>query len=79
MALIDGVLIYPTFPSTAMLHGQSLIKLAGVGYPAIFNAIGFPAVNVPVGLNKQGLPIGVSVSTNFYSSINNPMDIIFLG
>lgn len=61
IALTDGVLLYPTYWSTAVLPGEFLIKLGGVGYPAIYNALGFPAVNVPVGLSKKGLPIGISV------------------
>lgn len=57
-----GVFLYPTYPTTALLHGQHLTKLAGTGYPAIYNALGFPVVNVPLGLTKKGLPIGISVS-----------------
>lgn len=61
IALTDGVLLYPTYPFTALLSGQFLLKLPATGYPGIYNVIGFPAVNVPLGLNKKGLPIGISV------------------
>lgn len=57
----NGVLLYPTFSTTAYQHGESLLNVGGVGYPMIWNILGFPATTIPMGLSKNGLPIGISV------------------
>ena len=57
----DGVLIYPSHPSTAPFHNQLLLKPFNFAYTGIFNILGNPVTQVPLGLNRQGLPLGVQL------------------
>lgn len=57
----NGVLIYPTHPTPAFYHFESLIKPFDFAYTAIFNVLGLPATHCPTGMNSEGLPIGVQV------------------
>lgn len=62
----DGVLIYPTLPTCALYHYETLARPYNVSYTAIFNCLGFPVTSVPLGLGKkEGLPTGVQVIANF--------------
>lgn len=56
-----GVFLYPTYPTTALHHNDSLNKIAGVTYATIFNWLEFPSTNVPLGKDRNGLPIGIQV------------------
>ena len=60
----DGVLIYPTHPTTAPYHNISLLRPFNCSYTSIFNVLGIPSTQVPLGLNKEGLPLGVQLVTN---------------
>lgn len=51
----NGVLFYPTFPQSALRHGESTTKLSGVMYTAFFNIMGFPSTHVPVNHIKISL------------------------
>lgn len=58
---INGVLIYPTFTSSAFYHFESAIYLPATMYLIIFNMLGFPATNIPIGLDKNGMPVGIQI------------------
>lgn len=57
----DGVLLYPTHPTSAPYHNEPLIKPFNFSYTAVINVLGLPATHCPMGLDKNGLPIGVQV------------------
>lgn len=61
----NGVLIYPTHPTCALYHYETVFRPYNFSYTAIFNVLGFPATNVPLGLGaQQGLPTGIQVVAN---------------
>ncbi|XP_031633362.1 fatty-acid amide hydrolase 2-A-like [Contarinia nasturtii] len=57
----NGVLFYPTYPTTAVRHNDSHLKLSGVAYTMIFNLFGFPSTHVPLGQDRNGLPVGFQI------------------
>uniref|UniRef100_A0A034VF77 Fatty-acid amide hydrolase 2 n=1 Tax=Bactrocera dorsalis TaxID=27457 RepID=A0A034VF77_BACDO len=57
----NGVLILPTFPTSAFCFHTSTLNLVGVDLMLMFNILGFPATHVPMGLDHRGLPIGFQV------------------
>lgn len=57
----DGVFIYPTQPTPALYHYETIVKPFNFAYTGIFNVLGLPATHCPMGLNKDGLPIGIQV------------------
>uniref|UniRef100_A0A1B6GS16 Amidase domain-containing protein n=3 Tax=Cuerna arida TaxID=1464854 RepID=A0A1B6GS16_9HEMI len=57
----DGILIYPTYPTAAHYHHQTMIRKPADSYCMIITSLGLPATNIPMGLNKKGLPIGFQV------------------
>lgn len=57
----DGVFFYPTYPTTAVRHNDSHMKLSGVAYTMIFNLFGFPSTHVPLGQDRNGLPVGFQI------------------
>lgn len=57
----DGVLLYPSHPSTALNHNQPLLFPFNFSYTAIFNVLYLPVTQCPVGLSEAGLPLGVQV------------------
>jgi len=59
----NGVLFYPTFPQSAIRHGESTTKLSGVMYTAFFNIMGFPSTHVPV--NHINFPFMILMKINF--------------
>lgn len=62
----NGVLIYPTQPSCALYHYETLFRPYNISYTAIFNCLGFPVTSVPLGLGKkENLPTGVQIIGNF--------------
>lgn len=62
----NGVLIYPTQPSCALYHYETLVRPYNISYTAVFNCLGFPVTSVPLGLGKkEGLPTGVQIIANF--------------
>lgn len=60
----NGVFIFPTHPTVAPYHNESLAKAMNFCYTAIINCLGLPATNIPLGLSKEGLPIGLQVIAN---------------
>ena len=55
------MIFYPTLPTPAKKHAQSLLSSFDCAYTMFANTIGFPATHCPIGLNKDGLPIGFQV------------------
>lgn len=60
----DGVLLYPTHPTTAPYHNEPVFRPMNFSYTAIINCLGFPSTTVPLGLSNEGLPIGIQVIAN---------------
>lgn len=61
----DGVLLFPSFPTSAMYHNQPLFtNTFDYIYYGMFNFFGLPVTQCPMGLNKEGLPTGVQVVAN---------------
>ena len=56
-----GVMLYPSYASTAPRHLKPLFPPIKWVFTAIFNVMGFPVTQVPLGLNRRGLPLGVQV------------------
>lgn len=57
----NGVLFYPTYPTTAVYHNDSHLKLTGVSYTMIFNLFGFPSTHVPLGRDRDNMPVGFQI------------------
>ncbi|XP_060521620.1 fatty-acid amide hydrolase 2 [Cylas formicarius] len=57
----NGVLLYPTHPTSAPYHNEPLIKAFNFSYTGIVNVLKLPATHCPMGLDRHGLPIGVQV------------------
>ncbi|KAG0709125.1 Fatty-acid amide hydrolase 2 [Chionoecetes opilio] len=55
----NGVLLVPTMPQVAPLHGELLSSVKHLGINAIFSAPEMPSTAVPLGLSKDGLPLGL--------------------
>ena len=58
----DGVLLFPSHPTTAPYHSQALFRSMNFVYTGIFNILGFPSTQCPLGLGKNNLPLGIQVS-----------------
>jgi fatty acid amide hydrolase 2 len=57
----NGVLIYPSHPTTALRHNVPIFYPFNFAYTGIFNVLYFPVTQCPVGLSKAGLPMGVQL------------------
>ena len=57
----DGVLLFPSYTTTAPVHHKPLLPPFNWVYTAIFNALELPVTQVPLGLNGEGLPVGIQV------------------
>ncbi|CAI4226642.1 unnamed protein product [Auanema sp. JU1783] len=57
----DGILLFPSWPCTALFHNQPLLSPFNFAYTALFNSLALPVVQCPMGLDKNGLPLGVQV------------------
>lgn len=57
----DGVLLYPSYASTAPRHGEPLWLPWKWAYTAVLNVMEIPVTQVPLGLDSRGLPLGVQV------------------
>lgn len=64
----NGVIIVPTFPTTAPFHNQALWTntIDSIVYCGLFNVLGFPSTQVCTGLNADKLPIGIQLISNRY-------------
>ena len=63
----NGILICPTWPTPAPLHGPlpHLLYSANAGYTGIFNVLEFPSTAVPMGLTTDTqLPISLQIVSN---------------
>lgn len=61
----NGVFIYPTHPTVAPYHNESIPRAYNCGYTAIFNVLGLPCTAVPLGLGTtERLPIGLQIVAN---------------
>ncbi|XP_017103387.2 fatty-acid amide hydrolase 2 [Drosophila bipectinata] len=56
-----GVLILPTFHTSALCFHTSLVNVTGIDQMLLFNILGLPATHVPMGLNQRGMPVGIQV------------------
>ncbi|XP_050299123.1 fatty-acid amide hydrolase 2 [Anthonomus grandis grandis] len=57
----DGVLLYPTHPTSAPYHHEPLVKPFNFAYTGVINVLKLPATHIPMGLDRNGLPIGLQV------------------
>jgi fatty acid amide hydrolase 2 len=57
----EGVLLFPTHPTVAPLHGVPLLRPFWFAYTPVFNIMELPVTAVPLGLNRSSLPLGVQV------------------
>jgi len=57
----DGVLILPTYPTTAPAHGMAILPPTNWVNTAMWNVMEVPVTAVPLGLDSKGLPMGVQV------------------
>ncbi|XP_012170362.1 fatty-acid amide hydrolase 2 isoform X2 [Bombus terrestris] len=60
----NGVLIYPTFVSSAYYANESYMNIPNFMYLTIANVLGIPATHCTMGLDKQGLPVGLQIMAN---------------
>lgn len=63
----DGVLLFPSHPTTAPYHSQPLLRPFNFVYTAIINITLFPSTQCPLGLTSDGLPLGIQVVANHYN------------
>jgi Asp-tRNA(Asn)/Glu-tRNA(Gln) amidotransferase A subunit family amidase len=56
-----GVLLMPTFPSTAFKHDRGILRPRHFLHAAIHNVLELPATTLPAGLSRDGLPLAVQV------------------
>ncbi|MGK3983326.1 amidase [Sorangium sp. So ce136] len=57
-----GVMLYPSYPSSAPRHYAPLLPPFQWTYTAVLNVMEMPATQVPLGLDGEGLPLGVQVA-----------------
>ncbi|KAK7574202.1 hypothetical protein V9T40_011393 [Parthenolecanium corni] len=57
----NGVLLFPSYPSTAPYHKEPFCRPYNFAYWAIFNVLQLPVTQIPLGLDKNGLPLGIQI------------------
>lgn len=57
----NGILLYPTFPTSANKHFEIYYRLFDPIYLMIFNTLGMPTTQIHTGYDKNNLPIGLQV------------------
>ncbi|XP_071538036.1 fatty-acid amide hydrolase 2 isoform X3 [Panulirus ornatus] len=62
----DGVLLFPSHPTTAPYHSQPIFRAFNFTYTAIINVLLFPSTQCPLGLGTNGLPLGIQVVANHH-------------
>lgn len=65
----DGILLYPTHPTTAPRHHKPMARPTDFSYSAIFNIVGVPVVQVPLGLSSDGLPVGLQIVGGMFNDL----------
>ncbi|XP_025988777.2 fatty-acid amide hydrolase 2-A [Solenopsis invicta] len=60
----DGVLICPSFSSSAIYPQESVYNINNCPYMMIFNVLGFPVTQCPLGFDKNQMPIGLQIAAN---------------
>ncbi|XP_014477809.1 PREDICTED: fatty-acid amide hydrolase 2 isoform X2 [Dinoponera quadriceps] len=60
----NGVLIYPSFVSSAPYPHEILYNICNFTYLMIFNTLGLPVTQCPLGFDKNQLPIGIQIVAN---------------
>lgn len=66
----DGILLFPSWPCTAMYHNEPILAPFNFCYTALWNVLSVPVVQCPLGLDSRGLPLGVQVIGNQYTDRN---------
>ena len=61
----SGVMLYPSYPKLAPLHGTALLPPIQFTYTAVLNITEMPVTQVPLGLHR-GLPLGVQVAAGLH-------------
>lgn len=67
----NGILIYPSFTSTALFPNQFYSRAFDFTYFALFNVLGLPVTSCPIGFSSHGLPIGIQVLTLIRFNFND--------
>ncbi|VVC30972.1 Amidase signature domain [Cinara cedri] len=80
----DGVLLFPSSPTTAKHHCEPFLHPYNFAYWAIFNVLKLPVTQVPLGLGKNGLPLGIQVVAGMHQdrlcvAVANHLEKIFGG
>lgn len=57
----NGVMVFPSFTSTAPLHYSPMLRPFDWVLTGIFNVLEFPVTQVPLGLDRHNLPLGIQV------------------
>ena len=57
----DGILVYPSYPHTALPHQRSSLAPFNISFPGIFNVMHLPVTQCPLGLDTNGLPLGIQI------------------
>lgn len=60
----NGVLIFPSFISSAHYPHESVYNVCNYTYMMIFNVLGFPVTQCPLGFDKNQLPVGLQIAAN---------------
>ncbi|NXI49647.1 FAAH2 hydrolase, partial [Chloroceryle aenea] len=63
----NGVLLYPSHPTTAPRHHSPICMPFNFAYTAIFNVLGLPVTQCPLGLSSEGLPLGIQLVAASYN------------
>jgi fatty acid amide hydrolase 2 len=59
-----GILLFPSYPTTAPRHYRAMVPPFNWQYTAIFNVLEYPVTQVPLGIGPEGLPLGVQVASS---------------
>ena len=57
----DGILLYPSYPHTALPHQRCLLAPMNFSFSGIFNVMNLPVTQCPLGLGRDGLPLGIQI------------------
>lgn len=58
----NAVLFFPTWPTLAPKHNQTLLRSFDVNYTTVVNTMSVPSTHCPMGLDSySGLPTGLQV------------------